>query len=83
MSNARRAWRFVLSHDWPTTFHKAGVYMRALRGDVEEATQDDARMRDAAERTRGGLEEIARQVVGCRRTAECQCGVCREKRGEN
>lgn len=81
MSKGRAIWDFVRSHDWPTTIHKAGVYMRALRGD-DQAAADDARMRDAAERTRNGFEEIARQAVGCRRTPDCGCGVCREKRGD-
>jgi hypothetical protein len=60
--------------DWPRTLQRAGVLLRAMRGDATAAVQSDHEL----ELVRGeGLQRVIgdamRRAVGCKAPASCSC----------
>lgn len=66
--------------DWPRAIHRGAAFVRAIRGDAEQSTADEARERERAGQLRSTIDQIARKAVGCSGRADCTCPICEEAR---
>ena len=74
---ARSLFRALGQVDWPSALQRAGVLMRALRGEsAEQIAADGSKTLDRGQRLYRTVEGAARQAVGCRAPNPCDCMVC-------
>lgn len=67
--------------DWLRMLHRGVTLLRAARGD--DVDTDHLAERARAVKLKETIDSTARAVIGCQRTADCDCPICREHREEN
>lgn len=67
--------------DWLRILHRGVTLVRAMRGD--DVATDTQAERVRAAKLQETIDGAARAVIGCAKTPDCDCPICREHREEN